>query len=89
MAVGTDQIPFTSKEFLLEGIAMHLLVHGEEHFESDPEVPRFLAGLGPIAARLTVYHVRHITSHLKIHRYVITAMKSTVNDKYHRLQCRL
>jgi hypothetical protein len=89
MAVGTDQMPFTSKEFLLGGIAMRLLIHGEQHLGPDPDIPMFLASLAPIAARLTVYDVRHITSHLKIHRYVITAMKSTVNDEYHRLQCRL
>ncbi|KAJ5974761.1 hypothetical protein N7481_008468 [Penicillium waksmanii] len=82
-------MPSTLEEFLLGGIAMRLLVHGEQHFKPDPDIPMFLAGLGPIAAQLTVYDVRHITSHLKIHRYVITAMKSTVNDEYHCLQCRL
>ncbi|KAJ5976515.1 hypothetical protein N7481_010222 [Penicillium waksmanii] len=58
MAVGTDQLPSTSKEFLLGGIAIYLLV-------TTPDIPMFIASLGPTAARIAVYDVRALTRRYK------------------------
>ena len=70
---------------MLASIAECLPIHGAQHLQSDPEDTVFFALWRLVAAQVTADGVCHVIRQPQIFRYILAAMKTTVDQEDHRL----